>query len=100
DVARDHDSFRKALGTRRADVVVTDHLEDGRTRVTGEQADVEGCEHECGKHEVVQRLDVDAPLAREQCVDRVQAGLARRRGYPRVESFCSGKPAELEEAEI
>ena len=66
DVAPMHDALRQALCARRPNVVVPDHLEHGRPRVAGQQADVEGGEHERGQDQMVNRLAGDAPLTCEQ----------------------------------
>jgi hypothetical protein len=100
DVARDHDPLRKTFRARGANVVIADDLEDGRARVTGEQADVEGSEHERRKHEVVQSLREEPPLTGEQRVDRVQPGFVRRWQHSGVEPFGAGEPSEPKEAEV
>jgi hypothetical protein len=95
EVARDDQTFGQTFRTRGTHVVVAHHLEDGRPRVAGEEADIEGCKHERGQDEVVQRLHEEPPVTVEQSVDRVETGLVRRGVTPGSSRSAPGNEPSL-----
>ena len=83
DVPDDDDPLGQPLRARGADVVVPDHLEHGRAREAGEQADVERRRARAPAGQVVERVPNVDHWPGEQRVDRVEAGDVRRRRHAR-----------------
>ena len=77
-----------------------DHLEHGRARVAGQQADVEGGEHERRQEQVLEGVPSESTIAVEHGVDRVEARDAGRGARDRVEPASARQPFEPEEEDV